>query len=67
MLQTSKAKTLSNERKGNEVNPDENGLKRNKTQIRIMKLLTYTKYVCMCVFVRKRKEEKEARNYILGL
>ena len=62
MLQTSKAKTLSNERKGNEVNPDENGLKRNKTQIRIMKLLTYTKYVCMCVCLcvrekRKRKQE----------
>lgn len=30
VLQTSKAKTLSNERKGNEVNPDESGLKGTK-------------------------------------
>lgn len=30
-----------------------------------MKLLAYTKYVCVCVC--KRKEKKEARNAILGV
>lgn len=33
VLQTSKAKTLNNEREGNEVNPDENGLKGSKARL----------------------------------